>query len=110
QTAQATDFAGKNCAAIAAIGRPERFFQALQTLGIELKQTIALSDHAVIKSADWPQADVIFITEKDAVKLAAPLQHNIWVLPLSAQIYPDLAEFIQTRLQLCATDTLKTCS
>ncbi|WP_338138752.1 tetraacyldisaccharide 4'-kinase [Snodgrassella communis] len=110
QTAQATDFAGKNCAAIAAIGRPERFFQALQTLGIELKQTIALSDHAVIKSADWPQADVIFITEKDAVKLAAPLQHNIWVLPLSAQICPDLAEFIQTRLQLCATDTLKTCS
>ncbi|PIT15776.1 tetraacyldisaccharide 4'-kinase [Snodgrassella alvi] len=76
QTAQAIEFAGKHCAAIAAIGRPERFFQALQTLGIDLKQTIALDDHVVIKPADWPEADVIFITEKDAVKLTMPLQHN----------------------------------
>ncbi|NUE66824.1 tetraacyldisaccharide 4'-kinase [Snodgrassella sp. ESL0253] len=110
QTAQAIEFAGRHCAAIAAIGRPERFFQALQTLGIDLKQTIALDDHAVIKPADWPEADVIFITEKDAVKLTMPLQHNIWVLPLSAQICPDLAEFIQSRLQLRSTATIKTLS
>jgi tetraacyldisaccharide 4'-kinase len=107
QTAQAIEFAGKHCAAIAAIGRPQGFFQALQSLGIDLKQAVALKDHAVIKPADWPVADVIFITEKDAAKLVAPLPHNIWVLPLSAQICPDVAEFIQSRLQLRNSDTIK---
>lgn len=100
RTAQAQEFSGKHCAAIAAIGRPQRFFLALQNLGIELVQTVALNDHASIESADWPEADVVFITEKDAVKLTTSMPNNIWVLPLSAQICPDLAQFIQTELQL----------
>lgn len=100
QTAKAIEFSEKKCAAIAAIGQPQRFFQALQILGINLKETIALNDHATIQPEDWPDAEIIFITEKDAVKLKKPFQYNIWVLPLSAQICPDLAELIQLKLDL----------
>lgn len=100
KTAKAHEFSEKKCAAIAAIGQPQRFFQALQILGINLKETIALNDHSTIQPEDWPDAEIIFITEKDAVKLKKPLQYNIWVLPLSAQICPDLAELIQLKLDL----------
>lgn len=100
QTAVASDFASKSCAALAAIGRPERFFQALQQLGIKLSTTVILTDHATVTNSDWPEAEVIFITEKDAVKLSAPLKREVWVLPLQATITPDLAKWIQLRLQL----------
>lgn len=100
QRAIATDFASKRCAAIAAIGRPERFFQALTHLGIELCATVKLADHAAIAIADWPDADVVFITEKDAVKLTEPLPQEVWVLPLQAEIFPNLGEWIGQRLKL----------
>lgn len=100
QRAMPSDFAGRNCAAIAAIGRPERFFQALQQLGIELSATVTLPDHATITIDDWPDADVVFITEKDAVKLAEPLNREVWILPLEAVIIPDLSGWIVQRLHL----------
>ncbi|MBF0804637.1 MULTISPECIES: tetraacyldisaccharide 4'-kinase [unclassified Neisseria] len=87
-------------AAVAGIAKPERFFNTLRGLGIALAETRALPDHAVLSAADLPQADVVLITEKDAVKLSDGRWQNVWVLPVCAIIDPDLAAFVAGRLKI----------
>ena len=86
-------------AAVAGIAKPERFFNTLQSMNIALKQTIALPDHADITAADLPDADVVIMTEKDAVKFSDGhgLNH-VWVLPVYAIIEPDLAAFVSANV------------
>ncbi len=91
---------GKRISAVAAIAKPERFFDSLRDLGIPLSQTLALPDHAELHTQDWPDADMVLVTEKDAVKLSDRHWENVWVLPVCAIIEPDLAEFVAQRLQL----------
>lgn len=93
---------GQTCAAIAAIAKPERFFQSLLNMGFALQETRALPDHRPIDLADLPAADVVFITEKDAVKLPKNTPHHIWVLPINAHIEPDLAQAILAKLNIQA--------
>ena len=92
------------CIAIAAIARPQRFFDSLTALGIPLAHTIALPDHAALDIAALPTADYIFVTEKDAAKLPPPphAPSNIWVLPIDAQITPDLADWVLAELGIQA--------
>ena len=92
------------CIAIAAIARPQRFFDSLTTLGIPLAHTIALPDHAALDRTALPAADYIFVTEKDAAKLPPPphAPSNIWVLPIDAQITPDLADWVLAELGIQA--------
>lgn len=85
-------------AAVAGIAKPGRFFESLRALGIELAETKALPDHADISPADLPAADWVFVTEKDAVKLADCAADNVWVLPVCAIIEPDLAQWLIGRL------------
>lgn len=87
-------------AAVAGIAKPERFFNTLRSMGIVLAETRALPDHAVLRVTDLPVADVVVITEKDAVKLSDGLQQNVWVLPVCAIIEPDLAAFVARRLNM----------
>lgn len=87
-------------AAVAGIAKPERFFRSLQAMGITLNETRALPDHAALTPADLPEADVVVITEKDAVKLADFHADNVWVLPVCAIIEPDLAVWLIGRLNL----------
>lgn len=88
------------CVAIAAIARPQRFFDSLAALGFPLAQTLALPDHAAFDTTALPAADYIFVTEKDAAKLPPPdkAPANIWVLPIDAQIAPDLAAWVLAQL------------
>ena len=87
-------------AAIAAIARPERFFQSLRDLGITPGKTVSLPDHAALTAADLPEADAVFVTEKDAAKLSdGHIPESIWVLPVCAIIRPDLAAQIAGRLK-----------
>ena len=98
------DLAGlgnQTVAAVAGIAKPERFFNTLQSMNIALKQTVALPDHADITAADLPDADVVIITEKDAVKFSDGhgLNH-VWVLPVCAIIEPDLAAFVSAKVSI----------
>ena len=92
------------CVAVAAIARPQRFFDSLAALGFPLAQTLALPDHAAFDITALPAADYIFVTEKDAAKLPPPdkAPANIWVLPIDAQIAPDLAAWVLARLDIKA--------
>ncbi len=58
------------CAAVAAIGRPERFFDMLRHSGVVLDQARALPDHYSYDHSPFTDldADSILITPKDAVK------------------------------------------
>lgn len=60
----------KTCAAVAAIGRPERFFDMLRTSGLALEFVRALPDHHSYDHSPFSDLDVdcILITPKDAVK------------------------------------------
>lgn len=97
------DLAGlgnQTVAAVAGIAKPARFFDSLRNMGITVKQTVALPDHAEISAADLPDADAVIITEKDAVKFSDGIcADNVWVLPVCAIIEPDLAAFVLERLE-----------
>lgn len=74
--------------AIAAIGRPERFFESLAQLGIAPVRCDAFGDHFFFKADDLSLdgADVLLMTEKDAIKCAAIAPEETWVLPVRAAI------------------------
>lgn len=90
--------------AAAGIGNPARFFTLLRDAGLQFKE-MALPDH--YDFADNPfedvDAEVILITEKDAVKCRqnAALKNDprIWVVPVTAQIDRALAEQIVEKLR-----------
>jgi tetraacyldisaccharide 4'-kinase len=85
--------------AAAGIGNPRRFFSMLAGAGLAFDE-MPLPDH--YDFADNPfadvQADIILITEKDAVKCIQndALKHDprLWVVPVTARIDGALAEQI----------------
>lgn len=85
--------------AAAGIGNPARFFSMLEKAGVKAS-TLALPDH--YDFADNPfaniEADIILITEKDAVKCTQidMLKNDprLWVVPVTARIDRVLAEQI----------------
>ncbi len=80
-------FAHQSILAAAGIGDPARFFAMLATQGLQCA-TLALADHYAF--ADNPfaghPAEIILITEKDAVKCRTLADARIWVVPVRAEI------------------------
>lgn len=99
QTACVADFSGKRIVAMAGIGHPERFFNTLTGLGIKLSNTLVFPDHHVYGADDLPvDADIVVVTTKDAVKLQTIEHARLWVLPVEAEVTPDLADWIIEKL------------
>ena len=98
------DLAGKIVAA-AGIGNPQRFFSLLRNAGLSIG-TVALSDHQVFSADTFAEvdADIILITEKDAVKCVVidRLKNDprIWVVPVTAHIDACLMDRIGNKLNL----------
>jgi tetraacyldisaccharide 4'-kinase len=84
-------FSGKKVVAIAGIGNPDRFFKQLTMMGLHFIAK-AFSDHYVYTLDDLSslQADVILMTEKDAVKCKRFAVESFWVMPVNAEITGDL--------------------
>lgn len=100
QTCSSQAFANQEVLAIAGIGHPERFFQQLQHMGLHFKSK-AYPDHHAFGAADFVSetADVILMTEKDAVKCRAFAQPNFWVLPVNAVVKNDLMGIVLSKLK-----------
>lgn len=85
-------FFGQNTQALAGIGNPQRFFQALRAQGFELVKTQAFHDHhdfCIEDLRDFSLDLPLLVTEKDAVKLQnLALDHadHLWALPVTAQL------------------------
>ncbi|MDF0606202.1 tetraacyldisaccharide 4'-kinase [Neisseriaceae bacterium TC5R-5] len=92
--------------AMAGIGHPERFFNSLTSRGLLLQRCIAWPDHHTYQASNLPSdADKIIVTSKDAVKLErvihdAEQRARLWVLPVQAEIRPDLCRWILNQLKI----------
>lgn len=95
----------KKIAAAAGIGNPARFFNMLRAQGVTLSAEQALPDHFDFASNPFEEcaADIILITEKDAVKCASnhtlAQDTRLWVVPVEATIDGSLAENIVEKLR-----------
>ncbi len=93
------DLRGKRIVAAAGIGNPGRFFAMLRAAGLAFGE-LPLPDHHdfLDRPFDGVDADIILITEKDAVKCGQieHLKHDprLWVVPVTAQLDSALAEQI----------------
>lgn len=99
EKAVAGDFSGKVVYAIAGIGNPARFFQQLTEAGIVFN-CLTFPDHHIFQPSDLQisDADVILMTEKDAVKCAAFAKVNWWYMPVSAVVDGDLFACVKNKL------------
>ncbi|HJV72690.1 MAG TPA: tetraacyldisaccharide 4'-kinase [Noviherbaspirillum sp.] len=85
--------------AAAGIGNPARFFSMLRSAGLAIEE-MPLPDHYDFATNPFAsvQADIILITEKDAVKCSQleeiKSDPRLWVVPVTARIDRALAERI----------------
>lgn len=89
-------FRGRPVQAVAAIGNPDRFFDALAGLGLAVAPC-AFPDHHPFRPGDLPAGPVI-MTEKDAVKCAAFGRDDIWVWPVDAEVSEGLEKQVLAKL------------
>ena len=77
--------AGQRAHAVAGIGHPERFFATLEAAGLTVIRH-PLPDHVRFDAAQLLPDDglPVLMTEKDAVKCAAPASDRFWYLPVDA--------------------------
>ena len=86
--------------ALAGIGNPNRFFQTLESLGLDCENH-PFPDHHRYSTADLAFASdgILLMTEKDAVKCAGLTVGETWVLPVEAELSPALIELILEKLR-----------
>jgi tetraacyldisaccharide 4'-kinase len=90
---------GRSIAALAGIGNPGRFFEHLARLGVRAHDR-AFPDHHAYQAAELklPGAEVVVMTEKDAVKCAAFADARMWYLRVEAILPPDFDDFLLGRI------------
>ncbi len=90
---------GVQVVAIAGIGNPGRFFDHLAALGIVTRR-IAFPDHHAYQPAELrlPGADLVVMTEKDAVKCGAFADSRMWFLRVEAMLPPEFDDFLLARI------------
>lgn len=89
------------CSAVAAIGRPERFFAMLRAAGVVLGQLRSLPDHDAFEDdpfADLPDAPIL-ITAKDAIKCEHLHDMRLWVVH-AEPVFSDSGWFTQIDARL----------
>lgn len=85
------------CKAMAGIGSPQRFFEQLTSMGIDLAESRALPDHHEYQKEDV-LSGTLLMTEKDAVKVKSLAHPDCWFLPVTADISPDFYQLIDAQL------------
>ncbi len=105
-----SEFAGQRVMAFAGIGRPEKFFATLRSLGAELVASQIFPDHHAFKPKEIVQLKkkarnedaMLVTTEKDFVRLSPPQREGIRVLTVRAQFdaAQDFENFLGAALHL----------
>lgn len=100
-------FRGAPVHAVAGIGHPQRFFDALTAWGLRV-HAHPMADHHVFCASDliFDDDHEILMTEKDAVKCRAFADARMWQVPARAQLSPGFSERIDALLmRLCPTSS-----
>ncbi|NMG27337.1 tetraacyldisaccharide 4'-kinase [Aromatoleum evansii] len=92
-------FMGRRVHAVAGIGRPERFFDQLRAMGLDVVPH-PFPDHHPFTAADlaFAPGEAKVLTSKDAVKCSAFASADTWEFPVRAQIPAGAAEHILEKL------------
>ncbi len=98
QTKALSDFSSNKVTAVAGIGNPERFFNALMARGLNINP-IAFADHHVFLQNDLPENETILMTEKDAVKCRQLNLKDAWSVPVNAVLNQTLFDAVQQKLK-----------
>jgi tetraacyldisaccharide 4'-kinase len=94
--------AGVTADAIAGIGNPGRFFQALRALGVSVREH-AFADHHAYRAEDFSgMAGPLLMTEKDAVKCRELGLRDAWAMPVQAELPVDFYRALDARLEACS--------
>ncbi|HEU4857099.1 MAG TPA: tetraacyldisaccharide 4'-kinase [Rhodanobacteraceae bacterium] len=93
-------FLGQRVHAVAGIGNPRRFFDALRGQGIEVVEH-AYPDHHRYLPADLAFGDErpVLMTEKDAIKCGAFAQPGWWSVPVAAVLPDAFFDAVSARLR-----------
>lgn len=91
------DWKDLNTYAFAGIGRPEKFFNTLRSLGAKVIETREFGDHqkipeTMLKRLDadaWAKGAQLVTTEKDAARLPKAWQQKVLTLPVRLSIDDD---------------------
>jgi tetraacyldisaccharide 4'-kinase len=97
---EAGEFRGQRLHAVAGIGNPGRFFAALRHLGLQF-EAHAFPDHHPFEESDldFPGAQAVLMTEKDAIKCRRFARENWWMLPVEARVPPQLGQLVLDKLK-----------
>ncbi|GHT99700.1 tetraacyldisaccharide 4'-kinase [Betaproteobacteria bacterium] len=108
QWCAAAAFGGQNIHAIAGIGQPQRFFNQLRALGLNVIPH-PFPDHHPYCAADlaFAPGEVKVMTSKDAVKCSAFAPDEAWEFPVEAVMDGNAADRILERLQKWTPDCSK---
>jgi len=98
------DLSGARVHAVAGIGHPPRFFDALRGFGIEVVEH-AFPDHHRYAAGDLDFGDglPVLMTEKDSVKCGGFAQPDWWSVPVSAELPENFLDELAARLRAQAT-------
>jgi tetraacyldisaccharide 4'-kinase len=90
----------KKIVAIAGIGNPPRFFTHLARLGLTLASKHAFPDHHAYTRDEIAaiDADVILMTEKDAVKCVTFADARLWQMQISAILPEAFTQLIDEKI------------
>ncbi len=95
------EFSGRQVHAVAGIGHPQQFFEALGKYGLRVDGR-ALPDHAELSEADLTFDDEapVLMTEKDAIKCCGLRLPRHWYVPASVEFTEeDAARILKSMLQ-----------
>ena len=98
-------FSGQQVHAVAAIGNPQRFFDSLRAVNIDVIEH-AFADHHQFAAADLAFADdlPVLMTDKDAVKCQRFAQPHWWRVPVHAELPPAFFDALVQRIEASGRD------
>lgn len=98
----AQDLTNRKVLAFAGIAKPDRFFDALQSIGIRPSECVRFADHHhySAREIDKLGGDILITTEKDAIRLQGLTPRPYAYLRISAKI-PDLEGLMTLVLDTC---------
>lgn len=99
RTRPLADFAGRHVHAVAGIGNPSRFFEAMRACGIDVVAH-PFPDHHRYNAAELAFGDnlPVLMTSKDAVKCRAFATSAMWVVPARAALPETFLDAVAARL------------